>query len=241
MTIKEQIKILDDQIRQNKADYDFYRQNARISALSSGKLDKYEYLTGEDSGYRPDPIQKPKFEYSPLDQVFNKGLGVNEKQEGLLKMLKNIEDKTDNQLDLVRDQGDKQLDLIGKTNIGRAKSIGFQNEGNEELKKLEDRIRDKEKKIRGKDNDKDKDKIFVYTAKYLVTYDFSKYIHLMNFAEDVYKEELPLDEAKDEQKEMLKNINKLKKIIYPKTVPGPKKANKTKMKNLVKMQKIFIK
>ena len=45
----------------------------RYQALSSGKLDKYEYLTAEDLGYRPDPVQKAKFEYSPLGQVFNKG------------------------------------------------------------------------------------------------------------------------------------------------------------------------
>ena len=43
MTIKEQIKIFDDEIRQNQADYDLYRQNPKMSALSSGKLDKYEY------------------------------------------------------------------------------------------------------------------------------------------------------------------------------------------------------
>ena len=55
--------------------------NAKISALSSGKLDKHEYLTGEDLGYRPDPIQKVKFEYSPLGQVFNKGLTTVEKSE----------------------------------------------------------------------------------------------------------------------------------------------------------------
>ena len=58
MTIKEQFKILDNKIRQNQADYDFYRQNAKISALSSGELKKYEYLTGEDLGYRPDLVQK---------------------------------------------------------------------------------------------------------------------------------------------------------------------------------------
>ena len=95
MTIKEQIKILDDKIKQNQADYDLYIQNAKISALSSGKLDKYEYLTGEDLGYKPDPIQKAKIEYSPLDQVFNKGLNVDEKQEGLLKRIKNIEGKNE--------------------------------------------------------------------------------------------------------------------------------------------------
>ena len=69
MTINEQIKILDNKIRQNQADYDLYRQNAKISVLSSGELGKYEYLNGEDLGNRPDPVQKAKFEYSPLGRV----------------------------------------------------------------------------------------------------------------------------------------------------------------------------
>ena len=47
MTITEQIKILDDKIRLNQAQYDLDRQNAKISAMSSGELGKYEYLTGE--------------------------------------------------------------------------------------------------------------------------------------------------------------------------------------------------
>ena len=74
MAVKDQLKILDNKIRQNQADYDLHRKNTKTSALSSPKLDKYEYLTGEDLGYRPDPVQKAKFEYSPLDQVVNKGL-----------------------------------------------------------------------------------------------------------------------------------------------------------------------
>ena len=57
MTIKEETKILDNKIKQDQADYDLYRQSAKMSALSSGKLDKYEYLTGEDLGYRSDPVQ----------------------------------------------------------------------------------------------------------------------------------------------------------------------------------------
>ena len=89
-----------------------YRKNAKISALSSGKLDKYEYLAGEDLGYRPDPVQKAKFEYSPLGQVFNKGLTTGERSEGLLKILKNIEDKTDNQLTAIEGQKDNQLELV---------------------------------------------------------------------------------------------------------------------------------
>ena len=81
MTINEQIKILDNKITSNQAQYDLDRQNSKISALNSGELDKYKYLTGEDLGYKPDVVQKAKLEYSPLGQVFNKGLDSNEKQK----------------------------------------------------------------------------------------------------------------------------------------------------------------
>ena len=92
MTINEQIKILHNKIRSNQAHYDSDRQNAKISALSSGELDKYECLTGEDLGYKSDAVQKAKLQCSPLGQVFNKGFDTSEKQVGLLKRLKNIED-----------------------------------------------------------------------------------------------------------------------------------------------------
>ena len=108
MTVKDQLKIFDGKIKQNISDYNLYRQNTEISALSSGDLDKYEYLTGKDLQYKPDPIQKAKFEYSPLGQVFNKGLDSSDRQEGLLKRLKNLEDKADNQLDLIKSQRSRQ-------------------------------------------------------------------------------------------------------------------------------------
>ena len=81
ITINEQIKILDNKIRSNQAQYDLERQNANISALISGELDKYECLTREDLGYKPDVVEKAKFGYFPLGQVFNKGLHTSEKQE----------------------------------------------------------------------------------------------------------------------------------------------------------------
>ena len=59
------LMILDDKIKSNQAQYDLDRQNANIFALSSGELDKYEYLIGEDLEYEPDVVQKEKFEYSP--------------------------------------------------------------------------------------------------------------------------------------------------------------------------------
>ena len=81
---------------QNEAQYDLDRRAAKISALSSNNLDKYEYLTGEDLGLKPNTIEQARFEYSPLGKIFNKGLDKDEdKKEGLLKRLKNIEDKNE--------------------------------------------------------------------------------------------------------------------------------------------------
>ena len=83
MAVKDQLKILDRKIKQNKVHYDLYRQNAEISAFGSGDLEKHECLTGKVLNYKPDPLQKAKFECSPLGQVFNKGLKKDEKSEGL--------------------------------------------------------------------------------------------------------------------------------------------------------------
>ena len=56
MTKFDQIKILDDKIKANKAQYMLDRKNAAISAKSSGELDKYKCLTGEDLGYKLDAL-----------------------------------------------------------------------------------------------------------------------------------------------------------------------------------------
>ena len=55
---------------QNEAQYDLDRKAAKISALSSNNLDKYEYLTGEDLSLKPSTIEQTKSEYSPLGKVF---------------------------------------------------------------------------------------------------------------------------------------------------------------------------
>ena len=93
-----QVKILDDKIEANNAQYNLDRMNAGISAYSSGDLPKYEYLTKKDLGYKPDAFEQAKFEYSPLGKVFTDGLDKSDRNEGLLKRLKNIEDKSNNQL-----------------------------------------------------------------------------------------------------------------------------------------------
>ena len=80
MTHKEQVKILDDKIEANKRQYDLDRINAELSAYSSGDLPKYEYLTKKDLGYKPDTVEKVKFEYSPLGKVFTDGLDKSDKK-----------------------------------------------------------------------------------------------------------------------------------------------------------------
>ena len=94
MTCKEQVKILDDKIKANNAQYDLDRVNAEISAYSSGVLPKYEYLTKKDLGYKPDAVEKVNFEYSPIGKIFTDGLAKEDKSKkvGLFKRLKNIED-----------------------------------------------------------------------------------------------------------------------------------------------------
>ena len=53
ITVTDQIKFIDNKIKANQAQYDLDRLTAKISGLPSGELRKYEYLTGEDLGYRP--------------------------------------------------------------------------------------------------------------------------------------------------------------------------------------------
>ena len=93
MTINDQIKTLNKKIMQNEAQYDLDREAATISALSSNNLDKYEYLTGEDFVLKPSTIEQTRFEYSPLGNIFNKGLDKDDKDDkddGLFKRLENM-------------------------------------------------------------------------------------------------------------------------------------------------------
>ena len=85
MTVTDQIKILDRNIIQNEAQYDLDRTTAKISALSSNNLDKYEYLAGEDLGLKPSTVKQAKFEY-PTPKVFTKELDKNDPKEGLFKI-----------------------------------------------------------------------------------------------------------------------------------------------------------
>ena len=95
MTRKEQNKILNDKIESKINQYKVDRLNAEISAFSSGDLNKYEFLTRKDLRYKPNALDKARFEFSPLGQTFSIGLDKTAQgyqEEGVMKLLKNIRD-----------------------------------------------------------------------------------------------------------------------------------------------------
>ena len=93
--------IIDDQIRDEKLTYDINRETATISALSSGKINKYEYLTGEEilPANQQQVIEQAKFTYSPFGKAFK-------------KQIKTIEDQGEKQIKAIQNQG--QVKIIKK-------------------------------------------------------------------------------------------------------------------------------
>ena len=120
---------LEDQIKDEKLQYDINREAAKISALSSGKLGKYEYLTGEEilPSHQQQIIQQAKFNYSPLGRAFK-------------KQTKTIEDQGKKQVKAI--QNNKQLvntnkdDYKNKLLVSKEREI-FKDIYNERLNKIE--------------------------------------------------------------------------------------------------------
>ena len=184
MTVTDQIKILNRKIKQNESQYDLDREAAKISALSSNNLDKCELLSGEDLNLKPSTVEQAKFEYSPLGKVFNKGLSEDDNKEGILKRLKNIEDKSEKPLKMknkaeenikeVTDFVDQPLSLEAKELINEIKDI----QKNVDYGKL---------KIRGGNN---------------VDYDFSDYKTFKELFRDLYYKKIIMDDAESKQDEI---------------------------------------
>ena len=96
-------------IRLQTKNYDINRESAKISALLSGEIYEYEYLTGEDilPSNQQQIIEQAKFTYSPLGKAFEKQLKtIEDQRKKQIKALKDlkakeqtkpIEDKANNQ------------------------------------------------------------------------------------------------------------------------------------------------
>ena len=164
---------IEDQIKDEKLQYDINREAAKISALSSGKIDKYEYLTGEEilPSNQQQIIEQAKFTYSPLRKAFE-------------KQTKTIEDQGKKQVDAVESlkPSDKELlpikDFIPKENL------------NTEIINEIKRIEEEEKKV-------NRNKM-VYKATNK-TYDFRKFKTIRAFGSEIRNNAIHMDTANVEQ------------------------------------------
>ena len=100
---------INDQIRDEKLQYDINRKAAEISALSSGKIDKYEYLTGKEilPSNQQQIIEQAKFTYFPLGKAFEKqAKSIEDQGEKQVETSKNLKD---HKKQLANDYEDKLL------------------------------------------------------------------------------------------------------------------------------------
>ena len=138
MTRKEQNKILDAKIESNVNQYKVDRLNAEISAFSSGDLNKYEFLKRIDLNYKPNALDKAKFEFSQLGRAFHEGLDKtipNYQEDGAIKLLKEIRENLA-ELPMLPGPPSPPSDSSKKTRTVRPRSKSLQSDSQKCLDQL---------------------------------------------------------------------------------------------------------
>ena len=178
MTIK-------DQIKDEKLQYDNNREAAKISALSSGKIDKYEYLTGEEilPSNQQQIIQQAKFNYSPLGKALEK------------------------QRKTIEDQGEKQVDALkASKKLPSIKDFVPTEQFNLEIINEIERIEEIEKNV-------DRDKmVYKSTSR---TYDFRGFKTICTYGNDIRNNVTSLKAANLEQANLLAHFHDFVKKTKP--------------------------
>ena len=124
---------INDHIRDEKLNHDIKRETDKISALSSGKIHKYEYLTGEDilPSNQQQIIEQTKFTYSPLGKAFEKQIiTIQDKGQKQIDALENLKDQNKQLVNVGDDHEDKLL-------LSKEREI-FSNIYNKRLDKIEE-------------------------------------------------------------------------------------------------------
>ena len=159
---------INGEIRDEKLQYDINKEATIISALSSDKKHKYEYLTGKDilPSNQQQIIEQARFTYSPLGKAFEK------------------------QIKTTEDQGKKQVDALNtlKSNnqLTTEDAIPKNAVNNDEAKKELDKIREIEKIV-------DRQKLIYETNEY--TYSFKNFQTKKTFGRDIYDGKITLEKA----------------------------------------------
>ena len=146
-------------------------------------------MTGEDLGLKPSTIEQAKFEYSPLGKIFNKGLSEDDKKEGILKRLKNIEDENKVKNKVENKDIKEVTDFVNQPLSFEAKELI------DEIKVIQKDVDYRKLKIKGGNN---------------VDYDFSDYITFKELFRDLYYQETAIDDVEGKQDEFSAVISALK-------------------------------
>ena len=174
---------INDQIRDEKLQYDINKEAVIISALSSNNRHKYEYLTGEDisPSNRQQVIEQARFTYSPLGKAFE-------------KQIKTIEDQDKKQVEALNTLKSNNQLTIEDVIPGNALS-------NDEAKKELDKIKEIEKNV-------DREKLIYKTDEY--SYSFKNF-QTKSFGRDIYQGKITLEKANKYQTDLLAEIMNFRK------------------------------
>ena len=208
---------LEDQIRDEKLQYDINREAAKVSALSSGKIDKYEYLTGEEilPSDQQQIIEQAKFTYSPLGKAFQ-------------EQTKTIKEQGEKQIKAIQDKrpiksikkfsyhiNDSPIVLKEKEMYNKLTEESFEN-----INKLDKMVGTGKGKL-----------VFKYKGN-TPDGDFSKYDNAFALIDKIRDGEISLNEAKDDQVKLNSNLGEIKK--------APKNIYQKKIRKQKQILKIFV-
>ena len=202
---------LEDQIIDEKLQYDINREAAKISALSSDKIDKYEYLTGEEilPPNQQQVIEQAKFIYSPLGKAFE-------------KQTKTIEDQGKKQVDALvalKPKNDAKVKLDKTPNI----SNDYFKDGLNEIKKYYKPI--------------DEDDLDIYDNTKSAYISFDYYEDPITLFYDIKNDTKTLEHAKNLQKSFKSRVESLKNY----NIPNSEKYKINKIENLYNPRNYVIK
>ena len=193
-----------DQIRDGKLRYDINREAAEISALSSDKINEYEYLTGEDilPSNQQQIIEQAKSTYSPLRKTFKK------------------------QITTIEDQGKKQVEAVDTLKSNKKLTvedvIPKNALNNDEAKKDLDETKEIEK-------NKGREKLVYEANEY--TYSFKNFQTIKTFGRDIYEGNITLEKANKYQSDLLVEIMNFREKTKPQS-PEKKQEKEIVLKNL---------
>ena len=187
---------INDQIRDEELQYDINREAAKTSALSSGKVIKYKYLTGKYilPSNQQQIIEQAKFTHSPLGKAFEK------------------------QIKTMEGQGKKQVDALNNLKSYNQLTIEdmIPNDvlNDNEAKKELDKIKEIEKNV-------DREKLIYEANEY--TYSFKNFQTIKTFGRDIYEGKITTEGANEYHTDLLAEIMSFKKYKKPRIKEKNKK------------------